>query len=76
MELPGATPPDVRPPEVFMYNFSNGKVGSIWSMEADIWAVGCTVSYARLILRHLCTEWMRLGVFNHGVFSADIMGQF
>ncbi|KAK1771950.1 hypothetical protein QBC33DRAFT_511431 [Phialemonium atrogriseum] len=40
-ELPGAAPPMVRPPEVYIYSLSDGKVGSIWSKEADIWAIGC-----------------------------------
>lgn len=28
-----------------MYMLSDGKAGSIWSKEADIWAIGCIVSY-------------------------------
>lgn len=35
----------VRPPEVYIYSLSDGKVGSIWSKEADIWAIGCIVSH-------------------------------
>lgn len=42
-DLPGAAPPTIRPPEVYIYTLSDGKSGSIWSKEADIWAIGCIV---------------------------------
>lgn len=40
-ELPGAAPPTIRPPEVYMHELSDGKVGSVWSKAADVWAIGC-----------------------------------
>ncbi|KND92734.1 Serine/threonine-protein kinase spk-1 [Tolypocladium ophioglossoides CBS 100239] len=45
--LPGAAPYEIRPPEVAMHDLSKGKVGSIWSEAADIWAVGCTLYHIR-----------------------------
>lgn len=41
--LPGAAPIIIRPPEVVVYDDSEGRAGSAWSKSADIWAVGCTV---------------------------------
>ncbi|ATY62426.1 serine threonine kinase [Cordyceps militaris] len=40
-ELPGAAPPTIRPPEVYMHELSDGKMGSVWSKAADVWAIGC-----------------------------------
>lgn len=33
----------IRPPEVFVYDISQCKAGSVWGKEADIWALGCVV---------------------------------
>ncbi|EJP61256.1 metallo-beta-lactamase superfamily protein [Beauveria bassiana ARSEF 2860] len=41
--LPGAAPKLIRPPEVVVYDDSEGRAGSVWSKSADIWAVGCTI---------------------------------
>lgn len=41
--LPGGAPFMIRPPEVFVYDISQCKAGSVWSKEADIWALGCVV---------------------------------
>ncbi|KAK3946019.1 kinase-like domain-containing protein [Diplogelasinospora grovesii] len=45
--LPGAAPEAIRPPEVVVHELYKGKVGSIWSKAADIWAVGCTLYHIR-----------------------------
>ncbi|CAH0050333.1 unnamed protein product, partial [Clonostachys solani] len=46
-DLPGATPVANRPPEVVMHMLSNGEIGSVWSKEADIWAIGCMIHELR-----------------------------
>lgn len=52
-ELPGAAPPTIRPPEVHMHSLSGGRIGSVWSREADIWAIGSIVShFIELCIKH------------------------
>ncbi|XWW92079.1 hypothetical protein V2A60_000001 [Cordyceps javanica] len=41
--LPGGVPLMVRPPEVVVFDRSEGKIGSTWSTSADIWAIGCII---------------------------------
>ncbi|KAG8425778.1 hypothetical protein J3459_009698 [Metarhizium acridum] len=56
-KLPGAAPPTVRPPEVYMHDLSGGRIGSVWSVEADIWAIGCTVSHLiEACMVHICKQ--------------------
>lgn len=43
LDLPGAAPPTIRPPEVYIHELSDGEAESPWSKEADTWAVGCIV---------------------------------
>jgi hypothetical protein len=54
--LPGCCPRDYQPPEVRIHRLSGGKVGTVWSMEADIWAVACIVRLVILIQ----SSWYRL----------------
>lgn len=48
--LPGGAPFHIRPPEVILYDITNGKAGTVWSKEADIWALGCAVRPLTLLL--------------------------
>ncbi|CAG9980415.1 unnamed protein product, partial [Clonostachys byssicola] len=40
-DLPGFAAVTSRPPEVALHMLSKGEIGSVWSKEADIWAIGC-----------------------------------
>lgn len=50
--LPGGAPFHIRPPEVILYDITEGKAGSVWSKEADIWALGCAIYPANLVDQH------------------------
>lgn len=47
--LPGAVPSAIRPPEVVIHELNGNEVSSMWSKEAEIWAVGCTVGTLRML---------------------------
>ncbi|KAH7308445.1 serine/threonine protein kinase, partial [Stachybotrys elegans] len=40
-EAPVCVPSGSRPPEVIVHFMSEGKAGSFWSKESEIWTVGC-----------------------------------
>lgn len=47
--LPGGAPFHIRPPEVITYDITDGKAGTVWSKEADIWALGCSMHSGYLV---------------------------
>ncbi|KAG6359868.1 hypothetical protein INS49_010921 [Diaporthe citri] len=51
-QLPGGAPFHIRPPEVILYDITEGKAGSVWSKEADIWALGCAIYPGYMIGDH------------------------
>lgn len=42
-QLPGGAPFTIRPPEVIIYDITDGKAGSVWGEKADIWTLARTV---------------------------------
>ncbi|KAL2276584.1 hypothetical protein FJTKL_00757 [Diaporthe vaccinii] len=60
--LPGGAPFHIRPPEVILYDVTDGKAGTVWSKEADIWALGCTIHPGTLVNQHGFRDlYQRLG---------------